>query len=121
MAGPCYLLDSAQVVVFGGFVVCSVLQAELLSEGSVGRSEIFSDYFFGDVATNILSVIAFLFDFGFLDFGLENLNLLLILGVLWDCKIVVKDQTTLFVGWTVDKLAEEGITGAGSPHIEKNL
>jgi hypothetical protein len=82
-----------------------MLFAELFGEWFVGGAQVFADDFFGDVATDVLSVVALLFLFGLFCFRFENLNLLT-LGVLAGIGSEVKHKSSLFVDGSIDKFAE---------------
>lgn len=105
MAGPGDFLDFAQIVRLGGLVTAVMFFAELFGEGFVRSSQVLSDDFFGDVATDVFAVVALFLGFGLFWFGFEYRNLLT-LGVLAGIGNEVKDKGSLFVDGCVDELAE---------------
>lgn len=119
MTGTGDFLDFVKVIRFGCLVAAVMLFAELEGERFVRRSEVLADDFFGDVATDVFAVVAFLFGFGFFGFGFENGNLLT-LGLIW-IGSEVKDQGSLFVDGSVDEFAEERIVGSGSLDVQKHF
>lgn len=119
MTGTGDFFDFVKVIRFGGLVAAVMLFAELEGERFVRRSEVLADDFFGDVATDVFAVVAFLFDFGFFGFGFENGNLLT-LGLIW-IGSEVKDQGSLFIDGSVDEFAEKRIIGSGSLDVQKHF
>lgn len=96
MAGSRYPFDSAKEVGLGGLVVASILFTEVLYFASVGGTQVLSDDFLGDIATDVLSVVARFLALRFLFLGFEDFRtgcvLVLVRGV------VGKDEGTLTIG-----------------------
>lgn len=115
VAGTSYAFDSAEEVGFGGLIVASMFIAEVLYFISVCCAEVLSDDLFGDVAANILPVVARFLALRFLFFGLEHF---LAVDRLFNGVGRVREyQGSLSVGRRTHELAEDGVVGllAGKP------
>ena len=88
-----------------------MLFAKLFSKWFIRGTKVFSDDLFGDVATNVFSVVALFLLFGLLCLGLKNLHLLTLL-VVGKIGSEVKDKRSLFIDGSIDKLTEKRIVGS---------
>jgi len=96
MARSRYPFDSAQKVCFGGLVVAAVLFAKILNFASVGCTQVLSDYFFGDIPTDVLPVVARFLALGLLFLGFEDFRTGRVLFLV--CWVVGEDKWALTIG-----------------------
>ena len=108
MAGASYSFDPAEEVRLGCGVIAAILVTQLLNLELVGRAQVLSYDLLGDIAANVLPIVAWLFYSQLLLFGLEDLGKfhLVIIG-----RRALEDQVAVSIAGCSDELAKDGIVG----------
>lgn len=108
MAGASYSLDPAEEVRLGCGVIAAILVTQFLNLELVGRTQVLSDDLLGDIAANVLPIVAWFFYSQLLLFGLEDLGKfhLVIIG-----RRALEDQVAVSITGCSDELAKDGVIG----------
>ena len=113
MTRTCDPFNPAQEVRLRRVVITTMFLTQLLYSVPVGCTQVFSDYLFRDIATDVFTVITWLFGLGFLLLGLEDLGA----DGLFLCGVVGEDEGALAIGGRSYEFPKDGVVGllAGQP------